>query len=59
MNGPTDLIILARRVDTYADEADTRGGHQRAAELRQLARALRTKDTVGRRRLSWRTRRVS
>ena len=38
-----DLISLARRIDAFADEAEARGNEARAAELRELAAALRAK----------------
>ena len=50
-----DLLALARRVDSHADEADARGNDERAAQLRQLARALRVKDSTTSRRRSRRT----
>ena len=49
-----NLLTLARRVDSHADEAEARGNDHRAAELRQLARALRVKSGASRR-LSRRT----
>ena len=59
MNSGIDLIVLARRVDGYADEADARGDDQRATELRQLARALRAKGSANSRRLNHRVFRAS
>ena len=59
MNSSIDLIALARRVDGYADEADARGNEQRAADLRQLARALRAKGSANSRRRNHRVFRAS
>jgi hypothetical protein len=59
MHCAIDLIVLARRVDLYADEADARGNDQRAAELRQLARALRAKGRASSQRLTRRAFRAS
>ena len=42
-SGQPDAIALALRVDGYAEDADARGNHRRAAELRRLADALRAK----------------
>ena len=53
-----DLTALAQRIDRHADEADARGSHERADELRRLATALRAKHAqravgrITRRRLS-------
>ena len=41
MTSVPDLISLARRIDTFADDAEARGNESRAAELRELATALR------------------
>ena len=59
MNGHADLIVLARRVDAYADDADARGNYQRARELRQLARASRTRGSANSQRLNHRLLRAS
>jgi hypothetical protein len=43
MTAVPDRLALARRIDVFADDAEARGNQSRAAELRELASALRAK----------------
>jgi hypothetical protein len=45
-----DRLALARRIDGFADEAEVRGNGERAAELRELAAAMRRTNVLRRRR---------
>jgi hypothetical protein len=45
-----DRLVLARRIDGFADDAELRGNRERAAELRELAAAMRRKGVLRRRR---------
>ena len=50
MTSAPDRLTLARRIDGFADDAEVRGNRERAAELRELAAAMRRKDVHRRRR---------
>ena len=44
LSAQLDLIEMAWRFEDYAEDVDARGNHQRAADLRRLAEALRAKE---------------